>query len=349
MVDWRVDVHDFATGTLVLADAPFMHYSVSWILNNPGSVEAEMYLHHPDVTAANFNGLTRELRVYRNNVLCWGGQIWTQRVSRKDQKVRIVAQGYSHALMRRILNEGRLYTDEDVGDIAWAVVDWTQTNDGTLHLTDHHTAAGFIVDRFYCKSDKNRVGDVLRDLSEMDLGFDYWVTPGITDTTHQRFYTASPRRGSDVSGSVVFDEFNCIEDDYERDWENFANRIWGQGAGDCNPPDFEAKSNASISTYGEYHDTAEFEDLEHKPSVESFTREALRNAKKPRELPTFTMSELKFPWGDFDIGDVIQVSRPAGFDSGDQQYRVTEVVVDLEPDNRIGFYKTTCDSVFDDS
>ena len=345
MVSWRADIHELNSGTVKLASAPFQHWNMNWILNGPGTVEADMWLKHSSVTYDNFKPGARELRIYRDNVLCWGGYIWTARISRKRQKVRILAQGYFSRLRRRILHQGRIRQDMDTADIAWDLIDWTQTNDGTFNITDGHTDSGFIVDRYYCKSDKARVGESIQELAEMDNSFDFWITPTITDSGNKVFKTAVPRRGTDLSGSISLTGLTLGEDDYEIDAMNLANRLWGEGTGECNPPSFEATAGASITEYGELHDTVEFDDLDHFPSVKAHTREAIRNTKKARELPTLTLEERDLTWGAFDIGDIIEVVRSDGFDSGAKDYRVLTIEYDFIPDNTIAFIRVGVDSV----
>jgi hypothetical protein len=123
--------------------------------------------------------------------------------------------------------------------------------------------------------------------------------------------------------------------------------MWGEGTGECNPPSFEATANASITEYGELHDTIDFEDLDHFPSVKAHTREAVRNTKKPRELPTLILTEDKYTWADFVLGDVVSISRPAGFDSGAQGYRLVSMEANLVPTNRLAFFRAAFDSVVD--
>lgn len=340
---WRVDIHGLNGNPAMLSGLKVQSWMINWVLNAPGAFEADVQLNHAQATETNLLVGAREIRVYRGTSLVWGGYLWSVQADPVNYKLRLRGEGYFSRLRRRIIASDQLKKDKDQADIAWDLIQYTQSTHGTLGFTDSHTDTGVLIDHAYCATDKNFVGDSIEELSEMDNSFDFWLTPTITDSSNKAFKTAVPRRGT--SKAFTINQDNAISADYEIDASDLANRIWGVGNGECNPPDFEANAAASISTYGELHDTIEFDDLDHLPSVKAHTREEIRLRKQPRRQVTIRMEERDITWGAFDIGDIITLASNRGYLTDSRQMRVLRVQINFEPENRIGFYEIDLDSV----
>jgi hypothetical protein len=257
--------------------------------------------------------------------------------------MRLRGEGYFSRLRRRVIANDLVKKQKDQADIAWDLIQYSQSTHGTFGISDSHTPTGVLIDHVYCATDLGEVGDAITELSEMDDSFDFWITPTIKDSTNKVFKNASPRRGA--TKAVTINQDNAISADYEIDATDLANRLWGIGSGDCNPPSFEASASASITNYGELHDVQQFDDLDFLPSVKAHTREELRLRKSPRRQVTVRIEERDYTWGSFDVGDIITLASNRGFLSDSRQMRVLRMQVNFDPENRIGFYEMDLDSV----
>jgi len=315
----------------------------SYVLDAPGAFEADVQLNHALAIEANFAVGQREIRIYRDNVLVWGGYLWALTASAVEYKMRLRGEGYFSRLRRRVIANDLVKKQKDQADIAWDLIQYSQSTHGTFGISDSHTPTGVLIDHVYCATDLGEVGDAITELSEMDDSFDFWITPTIKDSTNKVFKNASPRRGA--TKAVTINQDNAISADYEIDATDLANRLWGIGSGDCNPPSFEASASASITNHGELHDVQQFDDLDFLPSVKAHTREELRLRKSPRRQVTVRIEERDYTWGSFDVGDIITLASNRGFLSDSRQMRVLRMQVNFDPENRIGFYEMDLDSV----
>lgn len=340
---WRVDLHALNNSVPIVSGLPVQAWMFNYVLNAPGAFEAEVLLTHPLSTEANILSGAREIRVYRGTDLVWGGYLWSVAASASNYKLRLRGEGYFSRFRRRLIVQDLIKYDKDQADIAWDLIQYTQSTHGTFGITDGHIDTGVLIDHVYCATDFNDVGSAIDELSQMDNSFDFWITPSISDASNKVFKNATPRRGT--SKAVTLNQTNALSAEYEIDSSDMANHIWGVGNGDCNPPEFEAQDASSITTYGELHETIQFEDLDHFPSVKAHTREELRLRKQPRRQVTIRMEERDYTWGSFDIGDIITLASNRGYISDSRQMRVLKVQVNFNPENRIAFFEFDLDSV----
>jgi len=339
---WKVSIYDL-NGSVVLDRAPCQAWMFNYVLNAPGAFEAELQLNHASVTEAILGVGAKEIRIYRGTVLTWGGYLWAISASATEYKARIRGEGYFSRFRRRIIADDLIKKDKDSGDIAWDLIQYTQSTHGTFGITDGHVKTNVTIDHAYCATDLGEVGGAIEELSEMDDSFDFWITPSITNPNNKVFKTAVPRRGT--TKAVTINQDNAISADYEIDATDLSNRIWGVGSGDCNPPDFEASSAPSISTYGELHATITYDDLDNLPSVKAHTREDLRLNKQPRRQVTVVLEERDYTWGSFDVGDIITLASNRGYLTDSRQMRVIRIQTNFNPENRIAFHEIDLDSV----
>lgn len=339
---WKVSIYNL-NGGVVLDRAPCQAWMFNYVLNAPGAFEADLNLVHPSVTEAIFSVGAKEIHIFRGDVLTWGGYLWSLRASATDYKATIRGEGYFSRFRRRIIADDLVKKDKDSGDIAWDLIQYSQSTHGTFGITDGHVKTNVLIDHAYCATDLGEVGAAIEELADMDDSFDFWITPSISNSNNKVFKTAVPRRGT--TKAVTINQDNAISANYEIDAMDLSNRIWGVGSGDCNPPDFEASSAGSISTYGELHSTITFDDLDSLPSVKAHTREELRLNKQPRRQVTVTLEERDYTWGSFDVGDIITLASNRGLITDSRQMRVIRIQTNFNPENRIAFHEIDLDSV----
>jgi hypothetical protein len=291
-----------------------MSMMVNWVLNGPGAVEVELNPRNVNMTAANLRPGSHQLSVYRNGTKVWSGYIWTIRASFNNDSgqhtLALAAEGFFSKLRYRLVTQDKIYTSVNLHQIAWNLIAYTQgKTNGDLGLTQgSHVGGSVSRDRDYCYSDFQNIGDAIDELSSMDDGIDWAVTPTITIATNKVFRTWNPRRGSDLTGTVTLDQTKMSQLDYTRDATELVNLSYNLGQDDCNPPELDIADSGSQSTYGLFEAQYDLESRS-RPDLRSHGNEIIRNYKAPTLAMEARYVSTKGPaFGAFDIGDIITVS-----------------------------------------
>lgn len=203
MTTWRLDLAtlsdqaeegistDVLRQDLLLEDADQgQALAFSYTLNGPGTLEFVLPIDKP--TRADYAVGQREVHLYRDGTLVWGGYL--VRAESDGVFVRFGCLGWLWRLRRRLITEDMVFIDQEPGHIAWALIDWAQQQPGgnmgiTLQV-DPLPTPGEIRSTIYCSLNRPNVGDTIDELSEMKAGFDFDITPD------KVFTVWSPERGS---------------------------------------------------------------------------------------------------------------------------------------------------------
>lgn len=344
-----MDLHNLNTGTVLLSNAPVRKWGISYVLNSPGAFEADIALKDTTATRANWEPGQREIRVYRDGVLIWGGYLWSASVDVRDYSLRVRGEGYFSKLRRRYVLSDLVYNDVEQTTIAWNLIAHTQAQgSGDMLLTNGVSATSIVRDRDYCALEYPEVASAIMELSEMDDGFDLWITPTATDSTNKVVKTSAGtpyRRGTDVSGSVTLTQTSMATLQYDIDASDVASRVITVGQGDCNPHVYDDNDSTALTNFGLLMSV---EGIEASKRVDVFAhgRETLRNYKVARWQMDVSFAEAIGPaWGAYDVGDVIGVTSNRGYATfTGQKMRVIERAHSFVPDN-IMFTKLKLDSV----
>lgn len=356
---WEVRIYDLNASTPRLTFAPVADWSFGYVLNAPGSFEAKVPLTNAQALESNFRPGQREIKVYRNNDLVWGGYLWQTSVNVRDQEVHVVGEGYYSRLRKRFVMGDLIYENPGLPqeEIAWKLIKHTQDQSpitgspggwigstyGDLNMSEGANPYTTVRERDYCAAQHPNIADSIDELTQMDDGFDFCITPTPGLTSDKVFRTFSPRKNHTTA--VQLTGANSMTLDYDIDASDTVTRMTTIGSGDCNPPDDDRTSINSIQNFGLLQDVLEvqFSDL---AQVQAHGKEEIRNRNSARWQATVEFAEARGPaWGSFDIGDTVKVIANKGFASFSQDMRVLEMNVSLQPGIRESFTTVTLDSV----
>lgn len=138
------------------------------------------------------------------------------------------------------------------------------------------------------------------------------------------------KRGSDLTDSLVFIvDFDTDGDtEYTEDWTTFANSILAvgkqpeegqsRGGGDGNSPDdgWSTRPKAlftdldSVGRYGLAEDILEVEDVSDVATLQERARQEVDKRKHPRRTLSFSLTQRRDLWGQFEEGDIVAVHVP---------------------------------------
>lgn len=279
-------------------------------------------------TAADFAPGQRELHLYRDDgsgeYLAWAGHLWTADV--RAPWVRFLGMGWYEALRHREMSDDYYRTHTDQREIAWDLIDYTQTqDDGGLGITLGATTGSSVHRTMeYCAEERMGIADAIEDLASADDGFDFDITP---DKVWQ---TWVPFRGSDLSATVELDTTeNIVDMSYTVDGTQVENDVAGIGKkGDCEPIHYIREvDETSRGSYGLMQGSISRSDIRQDDGlISSLAAERLALLKDARKQPRIRMYQgLGGPSplsGDFEIGDIITVASSWGYATFSDPFRV---------------------------
>ena len=346
MATWDLDLYDLNAGSPRLSSSAFKSLMFNYQLDDPGAIEGELYISDPDTIKANFNPGQVEIKLKRNGTKVWAGYLWLTSINVTDYTVRFQGEGYASKFRNRVTTDDLIYHPENVHQIMWNLINNAQSKtNGDMGVTQGaHTGGSTSVNRDYCGTEFPNLADSLDELTTMDDGVDWLITPCISYGTDKVFRTFNPRRGTDLSGSVTLDQDNTQTLTYEIDATEVANDVWTIGTGDCTPPENEQTNGSSQTNYG-LMQAVEDTDYTDSRDITAHGREYIRNHKTARWTASAIYEEVNGPsWGAFDVGDIITLASNRGYSNFSQGMRVTGIEVNLTPPD-IVFLTITLDSV----
>jgi hypothetical protein len=347
---WSLDAYDL-NGAVRQAGLPFRSLRFSYVLNSPGVIEAQFSLTNSLVTKTNLKVAARELRVLRNSTLVWGGYLWDASVELRDS-LRIRGEGYFSALRRRYGMTDLIYADVAQQQIAWNLIAATQAEpSGSLALTQGaHAGASITRDRDYCAMDHDEIAAAIEELTQLDDGIDYEITPSPDSSVNKSFKTYYPRKGSDLSGSVTLDQSKLMTLTYEEIGSQINSRVLSIGQDDCNPPEDDRTDATALSTYGLLQ-SIESVDSGQLRDVRAHGKEVIKHTATPHWTAQATFpvgTSGATAWGAFVVGDRITLSSnrgpSGGFGNWTQAMRVLAIDYTLEGNHE--WCAITTDSVW---
>lgn len=307
-----------STGTLPGAVLDW-HQVLNEGQGSPIALEFELPVDHTLVTPDNFKCGAREIHLYRNDELVWGGKLWVAQVNR--ERVRFIANSWWFDLLdkRKIVAPagGPDYAvKKNAMAIVREIIDATQSlTGGDLGIT-HYNLSESGPDRqiIVCAEERKTVGELIQDLSSGINGFDFEISPD------KVFRMWQPRRG--VVTTVTFNDTNLHEFSYEVDGTQIVNSVGVTGTSeDCNRPSLAvSQDSASITELGLLEGDADAaSDIVDQFLLEEIADEHLRNHKTPLLQPSFTtqtplqdMIIDNVEWDEIKVGDTVRVETTSG-------------------------------------
>lgn len=302
-------------------------------LNDPGSIEFTLPIDDPFVTPATFEGLSHEVRLYRDEALVAAGPLLMGEFTSKVA-VRFTAKGFGWWLSRREVDDDLVYNSVDQLQIAWNLIAFTQAKtDGNIGITrGSATPSGVTRSISYCLDQRPNILDEVGKLGATDDGFDFEVGPD------KVFRTWHPLRGSTTS--IVLDTMTNVVGlaDFARDYSEISNEVTGiKGGGNCETPVTElALDTVSRGAYGLLQSNVSNSDVT-AAHLAAIAADELRISSTPRIQPTVVLDAsiadvVDMPdLADYDLGDEVMLQSTLGWASMNATFRIVEISVLSRP------------------
>lgn len=343
MATWRLALANRGTtglGTVLISDVmgsagvPAGDGAITYtnVLNGPGSLEFSLPISATICTEANFAVGNREVHLYRDSTLVWTGALISADASQRA--VRFSCLGFWHLLRKRLVVSDLYYKATEQLDIAWNLINHTQTQtSGNLGITRYSTtASGVTRTAVYCIENRAVVADAIEQFAGASDGFDFEIT------TTKQFRTYYPRRsnasGISLSTASTIQDFSMV-----RDATDLVTEVTSTiDAKTCNLPTVITATDATAKTTYGLLQTGISENSEDSAFLQGLVNEELRINKQPTLRMNVGLDSL-YPntpaATSFAIGDVISVTANRGFvNLSNQSCRIVEMSVSLKPNGR---------------
>lgn len=351
MSDWSFVVADPNTG-LNLGELPLYDVTFSYALSDVGAFSGSLSPWHWAATESMLGlpreASDRELTVFRNDIPVWNGPITGVEERRADESISISAREPSWYLQKRVLEEDKEYTAQDVFSIVRDLKSYmeakTANGDDGMTLGDSINAAlprfsvtagaaGATADATFAGAARHTIRECFDFLAaDPETGFDWrmdYTTGSTRQSCHRTLTLGYPALG--VERTQLLTEKVLTDFGRTGEWERAANRVHVVGSG----------YTATLQAAGLVADgvmlTEEVEDLGDTADqgfVNARAREMRRLSRAPVKsfTATFSPSPLTLPFNFCDVGDTVpfEITRPAVMSLTASLRRVVQI--DVIPD-----------------
>lgn len=303
-------------GSTVVADVPATALSFNNNLNAPGAARITVPLRHTSVTPANYAVGQREVYIYRDADLVWGGELWTARADADRQTLSLSATGFYERLRRRLIEDDQVFTAIDASTIVKDLIDYAQAKTGGDMGLDASDFGDFGPARteHWCCWDGTSIADAIEVLANKANGFDYEIT------ADKRVLGYRPRKALSSSQAFTFgtgptSASNIVDISVEADASELANIVGGlppdDGCLDCTDL-VKASDATSRSTYGRLDETIDLSDVKSATNRQNIVDRELENSKDPVTTVELTTTDLPFG-GAYETGSQVSVTADLGW------------------------------------
>lgn len=189
MPAYRVVIGDLAGGQI--EGVPAISLQFPRALNDPGSCSFELLKKDARTVRDLIQPAERSILVFDDaGVLRFRAMLAAVSGGSDSATIKVGGPGYHlSSLADRFIDVNRNYDDVEQFDIAWDLIDWTQTKvagaDLGIARWDHEVASGISRSVGYAAPDRPVIFDSLKALAGADDGFDFEITPdGIWKVHH---------------------------------------------------------------------------------------------------------------------------------------------------------------------
>lgn len=244
------------------------------------------------------------------------------------------------------LLEGRdtsaTFTAEDAGQLAWSLIDTSNTTEGPTGIRIGTIAATINRDQAYANV---QVAQAITDLAAMDGGFDFEVSPVDEGLTCGAFNVYG-RQGTDLSDSVVFEygpgTIGNVRSAH-RETTPPVNRVLSLGANGLTSDQQDA---GSIARYGTFKIIDQATDVTDQASLDARARSLLRPdmVQVVSFVPDPDLAPQ--PIRDFWLGDTVTFRARHGSFIADLTPRINVIAPTIDEDGNVSQLSLTVDQAF---
>lgn len=273
-----------------------------------------------------FEPYQSEIKVKRNGEYLFGTQVGQLSVT-LDENIAVIevrAFGYFNLLIDRFVTKD--YTSTDAVDIAWDLIDETQSQtNGDMGITLGGLQTITVNrDRTYVRQN---VKEAIVNLTELiDGNFDF-------EFTYDKQFNTYDMIGSTNVGVEFVYPRNIKKLVVPRDGKSLFNKIYGLGSGFGEEVlSYTPGDNASQLAYGVHERVETFNSVVEQATLEQNTDAFLSLHKDILEIPQMTVNGEDFDLNSFGIGDriIVSVEGHSFLSNIDNTYRVERIEVGVD-------------------
>lgn len=310
-------------------------------LNRPGSATLGCPIQSLSSAAkerlAALHTFPSEVWVYRGSTLAWAGELQT--LALQGQVVNLGCAGLLGYTFRMGVTSTLTFSADDQFAIAAGLVDhWQNLAYGNYGIdTSSVGTSGVVRDREYLRDELHNIGTRLAELGAVNNGFDMHV-----NAATRALVLSSPTRGTDLSGSVFFDERNIdsagvalsvTPEDLVTDVSVTGTRETATGE---NSVTYADRANTGLrATYGRSWSGQNFQNVTVAETVEGHGDAYLDARSTTLFQPGVSLvPRVGADVGDFGPGDLVSYSYDAGLGRQSGTYRISKVMVSVDSDGK---------------
>ncbi|MBB5852231.1 hypothetical protein ACFQ05_03010 [Amycolatopsis umgeniensis] len=323
-------IADVRTGA-ILDELPLSGVSFDKKLNDSGGFRGRLRVDDPEIRMREPRLLTEPgrtaLYVERNGDLLWGGVLWTSRYSAANGVLELGASDFlsyfDHRFMLDPADLAAPFTcSGDQLEVAARVIALAQAHaDGDLGVVITGPATSGVTRSIsYAPAECKAVGEVLRDLSGAEGGFDFAfdVQYDENGTPRRSLRLGHPRLGLAADANVWEYGANLIDFGWPSDAASMATRMLGTSSGQTGAPVIRADPSAHAAGWPLLEAAAPQLDTADPALLAAHVAGELAVRRRPVVLPELTVrADLDPIVGSYSVGDDARVLIDDPFFAGD--------------------------------
>ncbi len=271
-----------------------------------------------------------EIRLLRNGVVQSAGQLVDVRfeIIERKRTVQIFAVGWFDLLASRITAQLRQFNSTDAGQIAWELIDDSQSlPNGDFGITQGTIQASVDRDRTY---EFKEIAEAILQLSEVNNGFDFEIT------WDKKFNVYYPKIGQSRPDLVLAHPGNIRAIDFTRRGVDISNKVIARGAGTGgNSIFFTASDTPSQERFRLREQLLDLNDISLLTTLEEHAAAELSLKKNFMDVPTLELEPDAMPeFGTYGLGDLLPLEITDSFFSGlNDTYRIEKITIGIDAEN----------------
>lgn len=313
---------------------PFYNLQFEVGFNGPTGIRWNSPLYDSRINQTTLQAGLHEVWVLRDGVVVAAGPIWDVSVSTDSKALTCSAQTLEDYLDVRLIRDID-YTTTDQVNIAWDLINTSQGyTSGWMNLYVGTLGTGITRSISWKTYDAKYILEAIQDFSQLDDGFDFWISPN-----NRQFNAIYPRpatnRGLHLSYPQHISSYAMVvQGKYTR------NRVVVQGP---DPAYVVGVNTTNLAKYGlrEYADA--LKDADTSDDLTEYTDHTVAMRSDVSAYPTIVLrSQIIniFDTTRIQYGDLIKVTILDGYITVDQLYRYkgAQVTVNKSGDETIVLY-----------
>jgi len=289
-------------------------------LNTPGSFSASLNVSDPGV--ANMDPITwtapgkTALWIDRNGVLVWGGIIWGRTYDSTKYQIAISGSTFDSYGQRRYIDYDNVVTSTEQLTVAANLWNTMQTKaHGNINCPAVVTTpSGVTINAQWLTTDRKRVIDAIKDLTNSATGFDYAVQVAWTSnlTTSQTMVFGYPNLGRIQSTNQLLFQYpgNIISYTLSEDGASVANTNLAFGAGSGATALVATALNTSSLTngYPVLEGGTSYKDITDPTQLQNFANaDMYLYTNPPQQVTALVRGDLDPIIGSYNLGDYVML------------------------------------------